>query len=400
MTQPATPHRIRVLRIITRLNIGGPSIQAARLTLGLSARGYTTTLLHGRLGEAEGDMRYLLPDTGVDVRYVDSLRRTISPVADLRTLWIILRTLREIRPAIVHTHMAKAGLLGRIAALIYNWTTGWNHPARVIHTYHGHVLDGYFRPWQSAAFIRLECLLARCTDVLIAISPRVLDELVEQFRIAPRSTFQLVPLGFDLAALGAVDDESRAVARAALGMPPDALVITTVGRLTAIKNHELFLEVAAIVARQTPQARFLIVGDGERRAELERLATSAGLAERVRFLGWRRDLVTVYGATDIFVLTSRNEGTPVALIEAMAAGVPGVSTAVGGVPDVITDEDVGRSVPSEDADTLAAAIHTLSVSAEMRRTIGLRARASVLSRYAQERLVLDIVSLYDRVLHR
>jgi glycosyltransferase involved in cell wall biosynthesis len=398
VTQPATPHRIRVLRIITRLNIGGPSIQAARLTLDLSTHGYTTTLLHGRLGEAEGDMRYLLPDTGVDVRYVDSLCRPISPVADIRTLWTILRTLREIRPAIVHTHMAKAGLLGRIATLMYNWTTGWAHPARVVHTYHGHVLEGYFRPWQSAAFIHLERLLARSTDVLIAISPRVLDELVEQFRIAPRSTFHLVPLGFDLAGLGAVDDESRAVARAALGMPPDALVITTVGRLTAIKNHELFLEVAAVVARQTPQALFLIVGDGERRAELERLAAAAGLAERVRFLGWRRDLATVYGATDIFVLTSRNEGTPVALIEAMAAGVPGVSTAVGGVPDVITDEDVGRSVPSENTAALAAAIQTLSVSPEMRRTIGLRARASVLGRYAQERLVLDIVSLYDRVL--
>lgn len=396
----ASPRRIPVLRIITRLNIGGPSIQAVRLTLDLSAHGYATTLLHGRIGEAEGDMRYLLPETGVDVRYVDSLCRRISPVADLRALWTILRVLREIQPDIVHTHMAKAGVLGRIAALIYNWTTGWNHPARVIHTYHGHVLDGYFRPWQSAAFVRLERLLAHATDVLIAISPRVRDELVEEFRIGPRSAFHVVPLGFDLAALGAIDDASRHAARAALDVPRDALVITTLGRLTAIKNHELFLDAASIVIRQTPQALFLIVGDGERRAELEQRVASAGLAGRVRFLGWRRDLLAVYGATDIFVLTSRNEGTPVALIEAMAAGVPGVSTAVGGVPDVITGDEVGRAVDSEHADAIAAAIQTLSASPEVRRTIGLRARASVLGRYAQERLVRDIVSLYDRVLHR
>lgn len=400
MTLPATPHRRRLLRIITRLNIGGPAIQAARLTLALSAQGYTTTLLHGRLGEAEGNMRYLLPDIGVDVRYVDSLRRPISPLTDLRALWTILCVLREIQPDIVHTHMAKAGLLGRVAALIHNWTSGRKHPARVVHTYHGHVLDGYFRPWQSAAFIRLERLLARGTDALIAISPRVRDDLIDAYRIAPRSTFHLVPLGFDLTALGAVDAAAREAARAALAVPREALVITTVGRLTAIKNHELFLDAAALLLRRTPGALFLIVGDGERRAQLEQYAAAAGLVGHVRFLGWRRDLDAVYGATDIFVLTSRNEGTPVALIEAMAAGVPGVSTAVGGVLDVITGNDVGRAVDSENADAIAAAIQTLSASPEIRRTIGLRARASVLSRYSLERLVHDIVSLYDRLLRR
>lgn len=386
---------VRVVRIITRLNIGGPSIQAARLTVDLAAHGYPTTLVHGRVAEAEGDMRYLLPETGVDVRHVESLRRPISPLDDLRALRAILRILAETQPAIVHTHMAKAGLLGRIATAIHNRTTGRKRPARIIHTYHGHVLDGYFKPWQSATFIRLERMLARVSDALIAISPRVRDELADDYRIGPRSQFHVVPLGFDLTALGAIDDAARATARRTLTIPNDAPVVATVGRLTAIKNHELFLDAASIVARRIPAALFLIVGDGERRAELEARVRDTGLSERVRFLGWRRDLVNVYGATDVFVLTSRNEGTPVALIEAMAAGVPGVSTAVGGVPDVITGKEVGRVVDRATPEAIAAAIEELVTSPETRRTIGARARESVLGRYSHERLVHDIVSLYD-----
>lgn len=396
MTSGGRPRR--VLRIITRLNIGGPSIQASRLTTELSRHGYATTLVHGRLGEGEGDMRYLLPDAGTDVRFLDDLRRPISPWADLRALWSILRVLREIRPDVVHTHMAKAGLLGRIAAVMYNRTAGRTHPARIVHTYHGHVLEGYFRPWVSAAFIGLERLLARYTDVLIAISPRVRNELIEQFRLAGPERFQVVPLGFDLAGLEAVDDAARAGARRALEIPDGAVVIATVGRLTAIKNHALFLEAAAAVARRTPHALFLVVGDGELRGQIEQQAEQAGLAGRVRFLGWRRDLATIYGATDVFVLTSLNEGTPVALIEAMAAGVAGVATAVGGVPDVITDEHVGRLVPSGNAAALASAIESLLAAPETRRTLGLNARAAVVGRYSQERLVSDIASLYDRLL--
>lgn len=394
---PGPSERPRILRIITRLNIGGPAIQAARLTTELRPLGYDTWLVHGLVAGSEGTMRDLLPAEDSGVRFIESLQRPIAPLADLAAFRAIYRILKTVQPHIVHTHMAKAGLLGRAAAVLYNRRFS-RHPARIVHTYHGHVLEGYFRPWLSGVFIGLERLLARYTDVLIAISPRVRDELVEQFRIAPPARFHVVPLGFDLAALSAIDEDARALARTTLDIPPGSVVITTVGRLTAIKNHALFLEVAAAVARQRPHALFLVVGDGELRAELEQRAASAGLAGRVRFLGWRRDLVTIYGATDVFALTSRNEGTPVALIEAMAAGVPGVATAVGGVLDVITDEGVGYTVPSDDAAMLADAINKLSASPETRRNIGLRARAAVVGRYSQERLVTDVASLYDHLL--
>lgn len=391
---PAPPAHRRILRIITRLNIGGPSIQATRLTTALSEYGYTTTLLHGRLGEAEGDMRYLLPPGGVDVRYLDSLRRPIAPSADVRALRAILRTLDEVQPDIVHTHMAKAGLLGRIAALIYNRTSGRRHPARLVHTYHGHVLEGYFNPVTSSAFIRLERWLGHATDALVAISPRVRDELVGRFRIAPPDRFHIVPLGFDLATLAAIGPAERAAARQGLDIPGDALVVTTVGRLTAIKNHELLLNAAREIASASPRATFLIAGDGELREPLEARARELGIADRVRWLGWRRDLVTLYGATDVFALTSRNEGTPVALIEAMASGVPGVSTDVGGVADVIADRSTGILVPPDAPSALAAAVTRLLADDSARREMGARARQAVLTRYDVKRLVSDIDRLY------
>jgi glycosyltransferase involved in cell wall biosynthesis len=344
-------------------------------------------------------MGYLLPPGTPGVRYVDSLQRPIAPADDFRALRTILSTLTEVQPDIVHTHMAKAGLLGRLAAAIYNRTAGRRRRARVIHTYHGHVLEGYFQPLVAAAFVRIERALARGTDRLVAISPRIRDELVDRFAIAPADRFAVVPLGFDLSALEALDDPAREAARAALDIPPGALVVTTVGRLTAIKNHALFLEGARRIAQRSPHALFLVAGGGELQGDLERQAAALGIAGRVRFLGWRRDLATIYGATDVFALTSRNEGTPVALIEAMAAGVPGVSTDVGGVPDVVRDPSLGRLVAPDDPEALAAAVLDLSSSGERRRQIGQQARVSVVGRYDLRRLVTDIDALYRSVLH-
>ncbi len=344
-----------MLRVITRLNIGGPSIQATRLATSLDAEGFDTLLIHGRLGEGEGDMSYLLPDRGTRTRYLDVLRRPISPWADIRATMALYHAIREFRPHLLHTHMAKAGLVGRVAAVSFNLT----HRAarvRLIHTYHGHVLEGYFSGWTTRVFISLERALAAMTDHLIAVSGRVRDDLMEHYAIGSPAAFSVVPLGLDLAQFGAVDDRERAAARRALDIPAGAPVITTVGRLTAIKNHALFLDAAARVAAARANAIFLIAGGGELRDELEAEARARGIADRVRFLGWRRDLTTIYGATDVFVITSKNEGTPVALIEAMAAGVPGVSTDVGGVRDVITDASMGRVVPPDDAQALAETV--------------------------------------------
>lgn len=386
-----------VVRIITRLNIGGPSIQAATLSDRLREHGFETHLVHGRLGEGEGDMSYLLPPD-VQHTHLPSLQRAIAPAADVAAFRSIYQLLCRVQPAIVHTHMAKAGAVGRLAAVAYNRAAGRKQPARIVHTYHGHVLEGYFSPLKSKAFITAERALARATDRIIAIAPRVRDQLLSEYHIGRASQYAVIPLGFNLQAFAGVTPADRQVARAALDIPPDAAVMTTVGRLTAIKQHELFIETSRLVATRQPSAQFLIVGDGERRAELEALSTRGGLSGRARFLGWRRDLATIYAATDVFVLTSRNEGTPVALIEAMASGVPGVSTNVGGVADVIAASDLGVLVAPDRPAALASAIDDLLSNPARRSAMGERARQHVLSRFTADRLVADVASLYRSLL--
>jgi glycosyltransferase involved in cell wall biosynthesis len=393
---PQTPAPARVARVITRLNIGGPSIQAVRLTTALEAHGFTTALLHGRLGAGEGDMSYLIPP-GADTRYIATLCRPLSPFDDVRTLLRLYREFRALRPAIVHTHMAKAGMLGRVAAAAYNLTRGAEPRAKVIHTYHGHVLDGYFSRAATALFIGIERMLARISDRIIAISPAIRGELLTTYRIGRADQYEVVPLGFDLAPFAAVDDRARQEARRALGIPAEALVISTVGRLTAIKQHRLFLDTVKRVVDAEPRAIALIAGDGELRGDLEAHAAALGISDRVRMLGWRRDLATIYAATDVFLLTSRNEGTPVALIEAMATGVPGVSTDVGGVGDVMGG-DTGRMAPFGDAAGLASAIVELLSDPALRAQLGARARARVLEHYDLGRLVGDIAALYRTLL--
>lgn len=385
-----------MVRVITRLNIGGPAIQAAAMPAALAPLGFDTTLVHGRLGRGEGDMSYLVPP-GTATSFIPSLAREINPLSDLRALAALYGEMRRRQPRIVHTHMAKAGLLGRTAAVLYNLTRGGAPRARIVHTYHGHVLEGYFGALKTSLFITLERWLAKGTDAIVAIAPAIRDELLNGYRIGRAEQYHVIPLGFALAPFAAVDAAARAEARRALGIPPGAPVITTVGRLTAIKQQAWLLTVARQIADRRPDIVVLIAGDGELRPDLERHAGELGLAKHVRFLGWRRDLVTLYAATDVFVLTSRNEGTPVALIEAMAAGVPGVSTDVGGVPTVIADDSMGVRVPLDDDRAFAAGVLGL-LDAPDRAAIGARARAHVLAHFDSKRLVADIEHLYRDLL--
>jgi glycosyltransferase involved in cell wall biosynthesis len=388
--------RIPVVRVITRLNIGGPAIQAATLSPALEPLGFDVTLVHGSLSAGEGDMSYLVA-AGTRTVFVPWLRREIRFLDDLHALIALYRVMRNVQPRIVHTHMAKAGLLGRLAAVLYNLRRGHRPRARIVHTYHGHVLEGYFGGLRTRLFIALERLLARASDALVAIAPPVRDELLLDYGIGRAAQYHLVPLGFDLAPFAAIGREAQAQARRELNIPGDAEVITTVGRLTAIKDQSRLLAVAREVAGRRPRLVLLIVGDGELRAGLEAEAAAHGLGDHVRFLGWRRDLPTIYAATDVFVLTSRNEGTPVALIEAMASGVPGVSTDVGGVATVIENESMGIRVPLGDNAGFVAGVLRLLDSAD-REAMGARARAHVLERFERRRLVSDIARLYRRLL--
>ena len=390
------PHR--VARVITRLNIGGPAIQAIDLSRNLATAGFETCLIHGRLSDGEGDMTNLLPIGQIKTIYIDSLVRPISPLQDLRAFWRIYRALCRWRPHIVHTHMAKAGSLGRLAALAYNRTRGAERRARLVHTYHGHVFEGYFESRRTQIFLGIERWLGKRTDALVAISPQVRNDLLETYGIAREEQVRLIPLGFNLNRLLAISAQDRQQARISLQIPENAIVVTTVGRLTAIKQHTLFLEMASRLAERSDRFMFLIVGDGELRTTLEAQVEELGLGSRVRFLGWRGDLETIYGATDIFVLTSRNEGTPVALIEAMAAGVAAVSTDVGGVRDVVTGPHLGSLVPFGDAAELADAVMSLADAPGRRVDVGGAGRASVQERFHGSRLVEDIKALYWQLL--
>ena len=389
--------KVRVLRIITRLNIGGPSIQAIALSERLAARGFDTQLLHGRLGAGEGDMRYLLSTDDV-ARQLTALRREIAPLHDAIALVQVLDTLRDFRPHIVHSHMAKAGTIGRVAAWIYNRTAGRDEPVRVVHTYHGHVLEGYFSPARTRTFLGVERLLARATDRLVAISPRIEQELIADYSIGRPDQYRVIPLGFDLQRMTAIGDAERRAARVALAITPDAHVIFTAGRLTAIKRHDLFLDTARLVADRDAHAVFLVAGDGELRTALEQQARAGGIADRVRFLGWRRDLDVLYAASDVFLLTSRNEGTPVALIESLAAAVPGVSTDVGGVRDVIDSDRVGLVAPFGDARGLADHVIALLSDPDRRRRMGEAGRQVVAARYGLDRLTDEVERLYRELL--
>ncbi len=390
--------KARVLRIITRLNIGGPSIQAINLSRELRPSGFETWLVHGRLGAAEGAMTTLMPIGDLTTVYLDALTRPVSPLRDLWALWQIFGTLRKWRPDIVHTHTAKAGAVGRLATIVYNWTRGSARRARLVHTYHGHIFDGYFGRAPARVVLAIERGLARHSDALIAISPQIRHDLLHTYRIAEERAIRLIPLGFNLERLLSIGPADRVAARVALGISSDRLVVSTVGRLTAIKQHTLFLEAAERIAAERSAALFLIVGDGELRADLEARVRERGLEDRVRFLGWRGDLDVIYGATDVFMLTSRSEGTPVALIEAVAAGVAAVSTDVGGVHDVIVDAGVGSLVPQGDAQVLADAALAYLDDPEFRDRLGSAPRAGVVRRFDSRRLVEDIEALYDELL--
>jgi glycosyltransferase involved in cell wall biosynthesis len=397
-TAHSTNTPIRVARIITRLNVGGPAIQAIEMSARLESVGYHTLLIHGRVGPSEGDMSYLAgAGGGYEMTRVPPLRREIAPAADAAATSRVLGLLRRFRPAIVHTHMAKAGTVGRVAALAYNATSGRRARARLVHTYHGHVLEGYFSPPAQMAFAAIERMLARRTDALVAVSGLVRRDLEESYGIVA-GRFPVIPLGFNLTPLASMGAADRTAARAALGLAAVAPIATFIGRLTAVKQPQLFLDVADRVARSEPRAHFLIVGGGELEPAVRAAAEAHGLAGRVHVLGWQRNLVPVYAASDAVVITSRNEGTPVALIESMAAGVPAVCFSVGGIPDVLASPDLGILVPPGDLDACAAAVLALFADDERRGRIGRAARAAALERFGVDRLVRDLDALYRQLL--
>jgi glycosyltransferase involved in cell wall biosynthesis len=386
-----TREPIAVLRVIARLNIGGPAIQAISLTALLDERGYRTRLVRGSESADEGTMDDLAERMGVRPTLVASMRRDPG-AGDVRALLELVRIARRDRPDLVHTHAAKGGTLGRVAVML---AFPRKRP-KVVHTFHGHSLTGYFSSRTARMYTRIERFLARRTDVLIAVSDEVRDDLVG-LGVAPLEQFEVVRLGLDLSAFA--DDSDREARRAAVreqwGVGPGEHVVTLVARLVPIKRVDRFLETAALL-RERAGVRFVIVGDGELRDELQASEPARTLGDRLVWAGFRRDVPDVCFASDVVVLTSDNEGTPVSLIEAQAASVPVVSTSVGGVRSVVLDGETG--LLADDPPALSAAVASLLDDPSRAAAMATRGREHVLSTFGVERLVDDLDRLYRRLL--
>lgn len=385
----ATPDPLRIHRVIARLNVGGPAIHVIELTAGIERFGVRTELLVGSLGPGEADMSYRADARGVSVVRVPGLSPRLNPLQDLRALLSMVRRFREDRPEIVHTHTAKAGALGRLAAVIARV------PLRV-HTYHGHVLGGsYFSPPVTRFYRFLERALGRLTARILVLSESQRIELVEHLGIDAERV-RVVPLGFDLARFQGVSLDSNADARSALGIGEDVAVIGVVGRLVPVKNHPLLLRAVALL-RQTLQrpVKLLVVGGGESGYEqsLRDLAQSLELDEVVIWAGWSKELERVYPALDVLALSSHDEGTPVALIEGLATGCPFVARAVGGVPDLLAPGAMARLVETADPTEFARALEQ-SLNEPPTRAEREDARSRMNERFGIERLLRDIVAVY------
>lgn len=376
---------IKVLRIITRLNVGGPAIHAILLTGGLNKEPFRPLLLTGQEEAGEGNMLDLAAAQGVRPILVPELGREVSPKRDLAALLKLLRFIKKEKPHIVHTHMAKAGTLGRLAAQMAGVPL-------IFHTYHGHIFHSYFSPIKTHAFLGIERVLARFTDTIIVVGERQRHEIAA-YGIAPIQKLVAIPLGLELEPLLGAEGH-RGELRQELGVSAETPLVGIVARLVPIKAHEYFLQAARLVREAIGGAKFLVVGDGERRGELEGLARSLGLQGEVLFLGWRRDLPRVYADLDVVVLSSLNEGSPVSLIEALAAARPVVATDVGGVGEVVVDGETGLLVPPKDAAALAQAILTLLADPQRGQRLGLAGRQRVYPQHAAQRLVCDIEKLY------
>jgi glycosyltransferase involved in cell wall biosynthesis len=400
---------IRILRLIARLNIGGPAIQAITLSSELPRNQYQTLLVCGSLGPGEGDMTYLALDKRVHRFNIKELGRNISLLDDLKSLFIIRKIIKRFKPDILHTHTAKAGTLGRLAVLSLRASILTSKKIKVFHTFHGHTFHSYFNALKTFIFIRVERFLARFTDRIIVVSEQQKKDICGTFRIADEKKVQIIRLGFDLSAYGKIATNRRTC------LPDGGTCINSkpfrvgiVGRLAAVKNHILLFEAIKYLRTwaKIDRFRFIIVGDGELKTELVAEANKLNVSEAITFYGWRKNMAAVYTQLDAVVLTSKNEGTPVAIIEAMAASRPVVATAVGGVPDLIGSVmgkkrdgfqigERGLILPSENAEALAGALlFVVENQNELKSTIR-RAKAFALANYSQQRLLNDIQTLYE-----
>ncbi|MBU1486729.1 glycosyltransferase family 4 protein [bacterium] len=377
--------KIKILLLIARLNIGGPALQVIDLTKLLDKEKFESFLVAGLEGKDEGNMLRLSGEEEVKPVIVTELGREISLLDDLKAFIKLFFLIRRERPDIVHTHTAKAGTLGRLAAKLAGTPI-------IIHTFHGHIFHGYFSPLKTKIFLLIERFLSLFTTRIIAISPAQRKEILE-LGIGNKKKVVCIPLGFDLS--GFLNcQEKRGELREELGLSKDHLLIGIIARLVPIKGHAYFFEAAKMILDEVKAARFIVVGDGELREELKGLTKRLKIEDKTFFLGFRSDLDRIYADLDLIVLSSLNEGLPTAIIEAMASAKPVVATRVGGVADLIEDGVNGILVPPKSSSKLASACLEVLKDQEQAGKMGQEGRRRS-SQFELSRLIKDIESLYE-----
>lgn len=383
---------LSIVHVIARLNVGGAALHVLQLAHEQSRRGHDVIVVAGTLAGGEKSMEYVADDLDVVLWKLPVLQRELSVRADAAAIVALRKIIRERRPHVLHTHTAKAGATGRLAAL----TCGDARPAAVVHTYHGHVLSGYFdRRWERV-FRRIERLLAHATGTLVAVSDEVRDDLVG-FGVARADRFAVVPYGFDLPEWSAADDDARTRIRAELSLDDDTFAVGWAGRLTAIKRPLDLVRTLALLRERSVRAALVLVGDGEQRQETEALARELGVWDDCRFVGFQRQIREWYAAVDASLLTSANEGTPVVAIESLAAGRPVVATRAGGTGTVVIDGENGYLRPIGDIEGLADRLALLARDPSLRERLGERGSADVRSRFTIDRMTDDLDAVYRRL---
>jgi glycosyltransferase involved in cell wall biosynthesis len=388
----------KILRIHNRMIIGGPSHNVTLLSAYLSPE-FETKLLVGKKDPTEKDAGYIAEQLGLVPIEITEMRRSILPFNDILAYYRIKKIIKEYKPDIVHTHASKSGAIGRLAA------KNCKVPL-IVHTFHGHVFHSYFSDFMSKMIVLFERFLAKKTDAIIAISDSQKHELVDVYKIAPSNKVFTVPLGFNLDKFSTDQETKRIIFRNKHGLSGNEFTIGIIGRIVPIKNHDMFIEVAAIVKKQTNKdVRFLIIGDGELRPQIEKKSLELSLSysyfitnpkEKTDILvtSWETEIDQVLAGLNMVLLTSNNEGTPVSLIEAQSAKLPVVSTNVGGVEDVVIHGETGFITNVGDVQTFANYVNQLIEDEDLCKKMGNAGYENVIKRYSKQRLVKDMRNLY------
>lgn len=369
---------IKIMRIIARMNVGGPAIQITNMLNGLSPQEFEQRLYFGSCEAGEAEFISEISDQSM-LHRIPGFKRSIGIFTEISVILHLVREIKRFNPDVIHTHTAKAGLLGRIAAMISG------SQANRVHTFHGHVLHGYFNPFISSLYAVAERILARYTDIIISVGPEVKADLFE-YRIGKETKHRVIIPGIQVGERITKED-----ALEQLNLRGKKLTISFIGRFTPIKRLDRIVEVARLCKREGLDVQFLLAGEG---SELEKIRDAAGLENLpMVFLGWRSDVERILSASDVLILTSDNEGTPIASIQASLLGVPTLATKVGSLRDVVIDGETGI-LTSTDVEDIFSALKRLYADENLVDQLGRQAKNFAEKQFSLNRFLYDYQKLY------